>query len=281
MVLNPNFIGKIDYTTNCVTHMFEKRFMELKYDVIEINYGIELDVLPNGNLVLADYSMGELALYDRNFSLIRTCDKINEKECDPYGVTNDGENKKYISDYASKSVIMTDLEFNYLDHVGDLGSDISKFNFPAGISYSNDRVYVCDCNNRRIQIFSSDLKFIGKIDQLDYRPWHVKVNGKVACVDSRDGNGVYFYDIDTFTLKSKFNHGECRVNMLESIFYEFSLNTKKLYCYNNDGKLLREFEYDKFLEYFHDPIDGSMVQFHDFIVISSYSQQKLIRIQIK
>lgn len=44
------------------------------------------------------------------------------------------------------------------------GNEIGVFNNPIGITVSNDRVYVCDANNDRIQVFDrygSSLALIG------------------------------------------------------------------------------------------------------------------------
>ena len=44
--------------------------------------------------------------------------------------------------------------------VGKKGGNVGEFDWPYGVQYHNDQVYVCDSNNGRIQVFDSDLNFV-------------------------------------------------------------------------------------------------------------------------
>ena len=45
----------------------------------------------------------------------------------------------------------TDLELNELFKCGSKGREIEQFNYPSSITFSNNYLYVCDRNNKRIQ----------------------------------------------------------------------------------------------------------------------------------
>ncbi len=56
---------------------------------------------------------------------------------------------------------------------GERGTEVGKFNFPNGIRCSrNNEIFICDCNNDRIQVFDKDLNFIRMITTFDGRSFN-------------------------------------------------------------------------------------------------------------
>ena len=76
------------------------------------------------------------------------------------------------------------------------------FYFLNSMSINKDHLYVCDGWNHRIQILELDLDIIDafQLDQLDYRPWAIKISDNTIGIFGN--SGVYFYDLNTKTLKN-------------------------------------------------------------------------------
>ena len=78
----------------------------------------------------------------------------------PQGLAIDDDDNVYVSSEYKLQKFTSGGEF--IKHVGcdKLGSGEGEFNDPYGITLHNNQLYVCDCNNHRIQVFDLDLKFI-------------------------------------------------------------------------------------------------------------------------
>ena len=67
----------------------------------------------------------------------------------------------YYTDIAQHRVVKADLNGTTISSIGTQGNKPGQFNFPNGIRLSRDgEIYVCDCNNHRVQVFDQDLKFL-------------------------------------------------------------------------------------------------------------------------
>lgn len=258
-----------------MNEIFERKLKEREFDIIDINTRpYEITVLPNGYLVAANNDNGQLTLYDSNFNLVKSIDKISNQAISPWSITHDEKNKIYISNYACRCIISTDLDFNFIKS--------QKIEWrPYGICYKNQIVYVCDFNNYNLHKYSSELVLLQTI-KLEIKPWTIKILNDTACINYFGTSELHFYDLDTFSFKAKYIHGPSRQAVFNSLFYEFERNSQKIYCYDDEGNLLRELEIDKiFNEFFKNGLDGCIALFNDYVVVSSHSQKKLLRIPLK
>ena len=77
------------------------------------------------------------------------------------------ENKLYYTDTSKDAVVMANSEGKTIIGAGEFGCQPGNFNFPNGIRMSQDQeILVCDSDNHRIQVFSTDLtlrRVIGKM----------------------------------------------------------------------------------------------------------------------
>ena len=80
----------------------------------------------------------------------------------PYGVTVDNDDNIYVVEVNNNRVQKFNPEGNLLAAVGEYGSEELEFIRPAGICFnmSNKQLYVCDQNNYRIQVITTDLTFV-------------------------------------------------------------------------------------------------------------------------
>lgn len=274
-MLDKNIVGKINYkkvNKLDINEVFESRLKEKSFKVVEIDVKpCEISVLPNEHLISVNYDQKSLTLYDKDLNLVKTIDKINNQPLDSAYITTDGDNKIYITNFKAKSIIVTDLNFNQLKYLNTSYK-------PYGICWNNNGyLYVCGYDTRCIHKLNTELECIQSF-KLTFEPWKIKILDSTVAIDCLSGSGLYFFDLETFNLKVKYSHGKCRHFTLGTMFYEFSVDTKKLYCYNNEGIILRDIDLDYFKEYFNHGLDGYTVLFKDFIVISIYSLGKFLKI---
>lgn len=227
-------------------------------------------VLPNDTLICCDYTPN-IRQYDKDLNLINTITTVANQVS--YATSNN-KDRIYMSDTNNHQIVMTDLNFNKLGVVGTEGDGINQLNYPWGLSFSNDYLYVCDCNNRKIQKLTDQLQFV-QAYKLDYEPWHIKVNKNVACVTPYKQSFTYFHEINNFTLLHKYNH--CGViGNIGGVFYQYFLKNKKLYCYDDNGKIIDETEIDKFNNLINHYFDSCLEVFNNKIVCAAFKSKKLI-----
>ena len=71
------------------------------------------------------------------------------------------ENKIYYTNPFDHKLVMANAEGKTISYTGALGPQPGNFNFPNGIRMSKDqKVFVCDSDNHRIQVFNADLTFL-------------------------------------------------------------------------------------------------------------------------
>ncbi len=77
----------------------------------------------------------------------------------PCGVAVDGEGNILVTDSNNHRIQKFTAEGQFLTSVGSEGNGFLQFNYPCGITFNatNDKVYVADVFNRRVQILNSDL----------------------------------------------------------------------------------------------------------------------------
>jgi len=96
----------------------------------------------------------------------------------PTDVTWDNDGNIYISDgYINSRVAKYDKNGDWVKQWGSPGNKPGEFNLPHGIASDNQgNIYVADRNNRRIQVFTGDGKFLREMKMdvpvpADAKPW--------------------------------------------------------------------------------------------------------------
>lgn len=238
----------------------------------------DLCVMPSFELLIID-NKKSLNVYDEEFNLKRVIDKINDQSFYPIRLATNNKDRFYISDSTNYEVIALDFNFNKIKSFGSKGAANDQFDFPNGISYSNECVYVCDLDNKRIQKLSKDLIFLETI-QLDYKPWLIKSSDTLACIASFDHTSTYFYDLkNQFQLKFKYDD-ECygRISEINSSFYVYKVVDKKIKFYNSNGEFVETFDVDRLGTNIKDSADGVLAFYMERIIVTCQNKRKLILI---
>ena len=239
---------------------------------------IDIAVLPNDQIISANYIDYSIAVYDQNFNLLKKIDKINGKYFSPIAVqVNSNDKLIYICDYAKHRILMTDVDFNLIKSVGSNGAKIDEFNNPFDICYNNESLYICDHYNERIQIYSKDLEFIKSI-QLEYKPWKVKASNSIICVEKNTGHGVYFYSLTNCELiKSYESQITGRISQFNLFFYVFNHQANEFFCYDENGILKEELTLTGVDGIFTNVWDGAFIENNGKLLIQSYTTKKIIK----
>ena len=192
--MSKNLIGHLNVKRNN-----ELRFNEIKsiFDTSEsqvvdmVTNPNDICVLQTGNLLMANTTQKNLTLFDKNLNLMRTIDKFQDVAFSPSRIVCDDVDRIYIIDHSIYQVIMLDLNLNKIKCVGSKGQQADQFDLPNGIAYLSKKIYVCDTNNKRLQLLTSDLEFIGTLP-LEYQPWLIKISKqKCACISRYDKGKLF------------------------------------------------------------------------------------------
>lgn len=172
------------------------KFLQAWPDIkIISSHGIRVD--PDGNLWLIDVKghvlikctpEGRVLMVLGNRQGIAgdndSKDAFNEPTAIAFGKNGD----LFVSDgYKNARVIKFNKDGEYIAHWGRKGTGDGEFNLVHDVCLDSDeRVYVADRTNERIQIFDKDGKFLGKWTGLG-APWGLAYSAKEKCLYMCDG----------------------------------------------------------------------------------------------
>jgi hypothetical protein len=238
---------------------------------------LDMIVLPSNTILATNYIEKSISFYNESFKLIKKVNNINNEKIQPYCVALD-ENGVFISDHHKDQILFTDFEINKIKSFGNKGSGQNQFDCPCGISFKNKYLYVCDYNNNRIQIINNDLDHVLETIPLNYHPWLVIASDITLAVSCCESNAsIYFYDLkNKYSLRYFYQKGECRINIINSCFYAFSYNAKKIYSFDTYGSLIHEIKLDRLSSLISNIADGCLIRFKNNLVITFYTKSLII-----
>jgi hypothetical protein len=256
------------------------RIREGKYKLIYLNIEpYDLCILPNGNFLCADFRDHSISLFDKNLKLVKKIDKIDNEIFGPTSLTTNKEDKLYVCDYSNDRIFVTDFELTHITKVIESNQYKSnQFCDPSGICFFNKNLYICDTYNKKIQKLTPNLQYKASF-KLDYSPKQIKITNYIACVRPLDQSCMYFYKIDSFDVKYKYDGHNGSISEINGYFYEYYEKNKKLYAYDNNGLQIDEVQTKGFNNRIdiHDMV--SLTYLNGEVLISSKDSKKLISVQ--
>jgi hypothetical protein len=156
-------------------------------------------------------------------------------------------------------------------------------NCPTGLACHKDRLFICDSDNKRIQILTIDLEYINTIPLVDDTPYIIQISETTICVSCFKGTLVY--DLETRILKFKYDSLD-NLNYIDSIFYGSNLWEEKFYFFNSDGNLIEEVKFnEKLSKYMTDcPVNwkivrnsGRLCKIKDTLYMTDYDSSILLK----
>ena len=228
---------------------------------------ISLIALPNGNLVNGNNH--QVFLLDEKFQEIKRVLTDGYSFC-----ALNHRNEIYASVHQNHCIILYDLNLNQLKQFGSNGPGNNQLNGPTGLSCHEDYLYICDYNNKRIQILTLDFAYVSTI-QLALYPYRVQTSNTTLGVSC--GQATLFYDLTTRALKYNYNHGTGNINYINSIFCALNDQQKKFYFFDSDGNFFEERAFPKKLILSTSGLSGTMCKYKNILYMTDYSSGKLFK----
>ena len=289
------FFGSFHFTKCDENIGFVKNFLKKENRVIkklEEKPWIILPI-PDKRFLVLNYDKRALKIYDRNFNVLRSITKMNNKDIKASFVALGDNDLIYISvtEPLHRKVFSTDLEFNEIKAVTPYG----MLEQPYDICFKNKYLYVCDAKKNAILILTEGLKF-HKQFYVSYQPWLIKVTETIICVkdipsysnfnldsyrttttyfNNENGSGLYFYDIFSFELKYTYKHGYSRISKIGLNIYECT--DKKMFCYNESGGFVEEVKLDCVKDLKIRLLDVSLTNMKGDLYMALYERSEIIK----
>ena len=182
----------------------------------------------------------------------------------------------------SSSILNYQLNGKFISRIGREGTADLQFRFPYGltINQTNGDVFVCDSDNKRIQILSKDFKFISKFgeDSLSL-PLDIKLSKDYIYVLDVSNPCVYLFDYDHILQKRHITRGDGMLVSDPSSFFIDDSNNLLISDYGTNSFLI----FNPLFEFFHkisvsDNPMGIVVDKQRRIIVVSCSNNNCLQI---
>ena len=241
-------------------------------------------VLPNGNPVIAGNK--DINIFDPQFKLIKTVDKINNKPFVPSGITSNGTNYVYITINQEK-IFQTDLDFNFIKQIHTQGIKINdlfhqNYDVLSGTAFFENTIFICNQTKKRIQKIRENSLF-EEAYPLNFKPLNIAITKNTACISPASESFLSFYNLNPFSFKLKINEFGNSIIAINSWIYAYDKLSTRIRCYDINGYLAQE----KNLE-IPECFNGNMSQDHSIaylnkklMICSSKTKKSFIVIKFK
>ena len=147
----------------------------------------------------------------------------------------------YSSLFSSSSILNYQLDGKFLSRIGKDGTADLQFRYPFGlnINQTNGDIYVCDRDNKRIQILSKHFKFISKFgeDSLS-NPLDIKLSKDYIYVLDVSNPCVYLFDYDHILQKRHITRGNGMLVSTPLCFFIDDFNNLLISDYGSNSILI-------------------------------------------
>lgn len=180
----------------------------------------------------------------------------------PSGIATDGYNI-YLADYYHSKIIVIDVNSKPIFEWGGYGINDGYFKWPTDLIMYNSFLYVNDKGNERIQIFSTNGKFIKKID-LGYRSDGMTIQNSRLYILRGSSRFINIYTLDGEFVKKFSYQNTCpyKIASFNDKIYVMDILTNKIICFSNEG--IYQFKFDVFKKkYYPENYSSKFLYVHD------------------
>ena len=175
-------------------------------DQFNLPYGVFVDA--SGNIFVSEYSNSRVQVFDKDLVYIATLglpvQGENYQFVNPEGIFIDSTGKLYVAETNGHKVKVFRIHLPYLafDHVGQIGtgspgSGTDSFNVVYDVAVGvNDRIYVADSLNNRVQILTPDGSHLDTIPITNPRAVYVDNDGRLFISYNEDAVKVLDSDLN-------------------------------------------------------------------------------------
>lgn len=141
-------------------------------------------------LYVSECGADRVTIYNNKLEKISTIENLKG----PGKVTFDSDANMYVCTTTDHKLHKIAPNGTLLSSIGGQGKESDKFNFPTGICYHSQKLYVCDCENYRIKVYDCDLTLLSMHEKkvMGARRWcfpsdlAVDSQGMIYVVDSHN-----------------------------------------------------------------------------------------------
>lgn len=111
-----------------------------------------------GELVVTEWCTNQVSIRDKQGrKLLELRGHVFER---PFGVAVDHEDNIYVSEEAANRISKFARNGTFVQSVGTVGDNPGQFRSPRGLRLINNKLYICDRENDRVQVFDRELHFL-------------------------------------------------------------------------------------------------------------------------
>ena len=109
-------------------------------------------------LVVGEWDGKKVVVFAKDGNRIQTieCERMRGAA----GVAVDDDDSIYVTDGSSESVFKFSKEGKLVKVVGQKGAQPGEFSTPISVKIINDKLYICDHHNNRVQILNRDMQYV-------------------------------------------------------------------------------------------------------------------------
>ena len=237
----------------CVFAKIHSTLLGEPVNVIEgvmLPFGIALN--SNQQLVVSEWGGSKVTVFDKDGEKVQS---LQRSVIVLDGLTVDQDDQIYVS--CENSLFKFNTEGNLIKVVGQHGTQPGEFSDLCLIRAINDKVYVCDCGNHRVQILNTNLEYMntfgcyGDGDSQFNRPTDIAQDraGNLYVTDSRN-HRVQVFDskrqfLDTFCKKGvsseRINHPRGICVGSDQLLYVCEKGNKCVSVFRTNGEFVTSF----------------------------------------
>ena len=216
-------------------------------------YGIAVN--SRGEMIISECKGHQISIFNSRGEKVHTFGSYGdsrEQMIEPAGIAVDEQDNIYVSSLHKLQKFTRSGEL--IECVGQEGSGDDAFNDPRGVTIYNDKVYVCDHKNKRIQVFNLDLKCIRSIKSggkgnCEFKaPYDIKLDaagsgGDIIYIAEYNNERVQVMDNNEYLLRtlSKSLNGPTALHIVDKHMYVSDFNGHCIVVYETSGQFVTKF----------------------------------------
>ena len=201
-----------------------------------------------GNVYITELSNHRVQVFSCNGDYLFM---FSEKMNLPIGICI-SQNTVFVTQFTSHCINMYELEGKLIKSVGSEGNGEVQFKHPRDLDVSDrtNNIYVCDCDNHRVQILTEELKYHSMLGiDLLRNPCDVKVTRDRVLVLDESDPCIFVFDSDhvltnrliTRGVGKQTNNSRCFDMDREYNIIMSDFNNHCVYVFNQEGEQIHKF----------------------------------------
>ena len=216
MLAELNKLGKL---VEKVSGIYYKSKKQPLVSVCEKGKGLEQLNYPLG--VTVDNNTGNIYIADHDNNCVKVFNKTGKYLFKFGGNENEGKiyqpirmaicGDRILISHSNHSILNYQLNGKFISRIGRQGKGELEFDIPFGltINESNEDIYICDCNNNRIQILNQDFSFKSQFGKYTLQePLDVKLSKEYIFVLDESNPCLHLFNYNHILQNSVISRGE-------------------------------------------------------------------------